>query len=472
MIVLLVSSSARGHAIADAFARSPQNMEIISLCPTANPGIRALAREQHVMNIMNFEQVCAIAKKTQPDFAFIAPDDAIGGGLADALETIGIASVAPKKELAKIESSKGFTRNLLKKHDIDASPKFRVLPSLEGRGRGRGLEQEIRSYIENELHGEYVVKYDALKGGKGVKLSGEHLETIDHGVSYALECIEECGRVVLEEKLIGVEFSLLSFVSGPDVVHMPVVQDHKRAYENDTGPNTGGMGTYSDTNHSLPFLTENDLKRAQEINQLVAHALLREFGIPYKGILYGGFIAVRDGIRLIEYNARFGDPEALNILPLLTSDFAAICLGIVTGELTEDLVHFSRKATVCKYIVPESYPVSKDQKGDIVEFPFSHSAPDRYNLFYGDISEDLNGNLILGSSRTAGIVGIGDSIAQAEAIAQKLCEQVQGPVRFRRDIGKEEMIQKRKDMMKDLRYSSPVSSSRSALPLSTSSTVF
>ncbi|PIR52186.1 phosphoribosylamine--glycine ligase [Candidatus Peregrinibacteria bacterium CG10_big_fil_rev_8_21_14_0_10_49_16] len=447
MRILLISSSARGHALADALARSPQKPDIIAISSTANPGIRVLACEQHVRNVMNLDAVCDVAKRVQPDFAFIGPDDPIGAGLTDRLEELGIPSVAPKKSLARIESSKGFTRNLLKKYGIDASPKFAVLPSLEGGGRGRGLKQEIRSYINDELHGEYVVKYDALKGGKGVKLSGEHLASIDEGVAYAMECIEECGRVVLEEKLIGEEFSLLSFVSGTWVVHMPAVQDHKRAYEGDTGPNTGGMGTYSDADHSLPFLTIQDLERAKEINELVAKAVMRECGMPYKGILYGGFIATRDGIRLIEYNARFGDPEALNILPLLESDFVDICQGIIHGELTEDMVRFAHKATVCKYIVPEGYPVNKDQKGEKVVFPtMCHSEPVRpaggpvevlhnAKIFFGDITEE-NGMFQLGGSRTAGIVGIGDSIEEAEKIAQEFCENVTGPVRFRSDIGK------------------------------------
>jgi len=273
------------------------------------------------------------------------------------------------------------------------------------------------------------------------------LEKTDEGVAYAIACIEECGRVVLEEKLVGTESSLLSFVSGTQVVHMPAVQDHKRAYEGDTGPNTGGMGTYSDSDHSLPFLEKKDLERAKEINQLVAEALLSECGMPYKGILYGGFIVVRDGVRLIEYNARFGDPEALNILPLLESDFVTICLSIINGELTEDLVRFAHKATVCKYIVPEGYPVNKDQRGEEVVFPEG-------NIFFGDISKE-NGILTLGGSRTAGIVGIGNSIAEAETITQKLCEQVKGPVRFRSDIGTELLLMQRKEVLTKLRCPVP-----------------
>lgn len=450
MRVLLISSSARGHAIGEAIVRSPRKPKLMSICPNRNPGLRAIAEEQFVMDIMDFEKILEIARAGKPDFAVIGPDDPIGAGLADALEGVEIPTVAPKKSLARIETSKGFTRELLRKYRIDASPKFRVFSIPENsHGALKEDKKEMYTFIDQELGGSYVVKYDALKGGKGVKVSGEHLQSVDDGIAYAEECLRECGRVVIEEKLEGVEFSLLSFVSGTQVVDMPAVQDHKRAYEGDEGPNTGGMGTYTNADHSLPFLSASDLARAKEINRLTAKALLDECGAPYRGILYGGYMAVRDGVRLIEFNARFGDPEALNILPLLSSDFVGICEGILRGELTDDLVQFERKATVCKYITPRSYPEAKTEKGQQVHFPAD--IPENARVYYGDITEEHDGRLLLGGSRSAGIVGIGRTIAEAEKIAQALCNEVEGPVRFRSDIGTEEMIRKRVEMMRTLR---------------------
>lgn len=449
MRILLITSSARGHALADALHRSPQKPEIISICANRNPGIRAIASEMHVHDIMDFGEIVEIAKKTTPDFAVIGPDDPIGSGLADVLEEIGLPSLAPKKALARIESSKGFARKLLEKHGIDVSPKFRVFEKQKSSSTALANEKKMYTFIDQALRGEYVVKYDALRGGKGVKISGEHLKNTDEGVRYAIDCLNECGRVVIEEKLIGVEFSLLSFVSGTRVVDMPVVQDHKRAYDGDCGPNTGGMGSYTDAYHSLPFLSSYDIERASEINRLTAEALMKECKAPYKGILYGGFIAVNDGVKIIEYNARFGDPEALNLLPLLASDFVSICQAIICGNLSDDMVHFEKKATVCKYIVPNSYPEKKDEKGMEVIFP--EKPPANARIFYGDISEDKDGKLHLGGSRTAGIVGIGDTVAEAEKLAQKLCSEVRGPVRFRSDIGTDALIRKRAAVMKELR---------------------
>jgi len=440
MKVFLVASSAREHAIAEALSRSSHTPEIISACTTRNPGLAQLSHALHVGNILDFAWVAGIANSAKPDLAIVGPDDPIGGGLADVLEGMGIPTVAPKKSLARIESSKSFARDLLMKAAPDSLPKYSVFTSNE--------PKDLNNYITQELGGNFVVKFDALRGGKGVKVSGEHLASAEEGVRFAQECIAECGRVVVEEKLVGIEFSLLSFVSGSQVVDMPAVQDHKRAYEGDTGPNTGGMGTYSDANHSLPFLTEGDLRRASDINRITAGALMRECGEPYHGILYGGFIATADGIKVIEYNARFGDPEALNVLPILSTDFVDICQAITTNELTETLVKFERKATVCKYITPESYPVAKDQRGQPVTFP---PVPTDARLYFGDIAEDDRGTLFLGGSRTAGVVGIAGTIAEAERIAEEYCSLVRGPVRHRADIGTAALVEQRITTMERLR---------------------
>jgi phosphoribosylamine-glycine ligase len=195
-------------------------------------------------------------------------------------------------------------------------------------------------------------------------------------------------------------------------------------------------------------LNSNDIQIAKDLNEQTANALLKEFGEPFRGILYGGFIATKKGIQLIEYNARFGDPEALNILPLLESDFVDICQGIINQELSEDMVSFENKATVCKYITPKSYPESKENRGENVILPEPGA---NARIYFGDITKAEDGSLTLGGSRTAGIVGIGDTIEEAEAIAQKLCKQVEGPVRFRSDIGTKDVIQKRIDLIEEVR---------------------
>lgn len=440
MRILLIAGGAREHAIAQSLSRSSHAPDIVAIGTKKIPGIAALSSDYFIGSPLDHAFVLNVARTCMPDFCFIGPDDPIGSGLADALASIGVPSVAPHKALARIESSKGFARQLMQKYEIDFSPKFRVFTSSEY--TPAELNTSLQQYIEDDLRGEYVVKYDALFGGKGVKVSGIHLDSLHDGIAFARECMDDCGTVVIEEKLVGVEFSYHSFVSGSRVVHMPAVQDHKLAYEGDTGPNTGGMGTYSCADHSLPFLTPSDISLAGEINARVARALMEECGAPYKGILYGGFMAVQGGIRVIEYNARFGDPESLNMLSILSTDFVDICLSIIDGSLDASLVAFEKKATVCKYVVPESYPVGKEQSGMPLTLP--HTLPQSVRLYTGDIAVDTgSGTITLGSSRAVGVVGIADTLSEAERAAETVCKGVVGPVRWRSDIGTDALIHQR-----------------------------
>lgn len=437
--ILLVGNGAREHALAEALTRSGR-VTLVAYAKTRNPGIAALARHYVQGSLSDFAALKKCAQEYMPDFAVIGPDDPIAQGAADVLLEIGIPSVAPLKTLARLESSKSFTRDLLEKYNIPGNPEYKVFYSIAD-------EWAMRTFIE-KLHAHYVVKADGLMGGKGVVVSGEHIHTIDQGIAFAKASIEKFGRVVIEEKFIGQEFSLMSFVDGNHVVDMPAVQDHKRAYEGDCGPNTGGMGTYSDANHSLPFLLPTDIAAAHEITVQTARALTQETGALYKGIMYGGFIAVKDGVRLIEYNARFGDPEALNVLPLLKTDFVDVCEHILAGTLDAITLEFETKATVCKYVVPEGYP-EKPKAGEriTIEQNLNHTYVKQY---YASIDE-RDGELFLSTSRAIAFVGIADTLIEAEEIAEKACISVTGPIFHRRDIGTQELIQKRIDMMKQLR---------------------
>jgi len=238
--------------------------------------------------------------------------------------------------------------------------------------------------------------------------------------------------------LVGEEFSLMSFCDGESLSHMPVVQDHKRAYEKDTGPNTGGMGTYSDSDHKLPFLEDSHINSAHKINEKTAEALKQEFGQGYKGILYGGFIATNAGVQLIEYNARFGDPEAMNVLSILETDFVDICESIISGSLDELNVKYKNLATVCKYAVPEGYP-DNPVKGNKIDVS---NVKNKDMLFYASV-EEKDGNLIQVGSRAIAIIGHGESIWEAEQIAENNISKITGPLFYRKDIGTTELIQKK-----------------------------
>jgi len=438
--ILLVGSGAREHVLAETILRSPQGAELYVFAKTKNPGIMHMAQGYRVGDLMHNEEIVTYAQEIRPDFAIIGPEDPIGNGLVDALFAAGIDTVAPFQKVAQLEASKSFTRDLLAKYKIPGNPRYGVFSDID---EAKRFAQEL----ERDGLG-FVIKADGLTGGKGVKVQGDHFETIDDGMVFARECIAKSGRVVFEEKLVGQEFSLMSFADGVHTVDMPIAQDHKRAFVDDKGPNTGGMGTYSDNDHLLPFLRTEDADEARSITKMVQEALRKETGEFYRGIMYGGFIAVKDGVRLIEYNMRFGDPEVMNTLPLLQTDFLELCSAMIDRSLDQILVSFEPKATVCKYIVPNGYP-DHAVKGEVVVLP--SNIPAGVRLYYGSVDERESGELELCGSRAVAVVGIGDTIAEAEKLAESVASRVSGPVFHREDIGTAGLIKKRIEMMKTMR---------------------
>jgi len=432
--VLLVGSGAREVAIARKIKESSRPVSLFCLSPSVNPHISVLCEKYFTVPLSENQTIAGVAKKLNIDFAIIGPENPLENGLVDALEEEGIPSVAPKKDVARIETSKSFARNILDRCSPEKNPQRKEFSSLDG----------VEEFLQ-KLGGNYVVKHDGLMGGKGVKVSGEHLFSSEEALEYCKKIIGMGGAFLVEEKLIGEEFSLMSFCDGQSCAHMPAVQDHKRAFEGDVGPNTGGMGTYSFANHSLPFLSEKDVGDAQKTNERVTKELYRTTGTRFRGFLYGGFMATKDGIKVIEYNARLGDPEAMNVLSLLKTDFFDICNHIVGGSLKNVDVKFEQNATVCKYAVPKGYP-DNPEKG----FAISIENVDADSLFFAAVKEDKN-KIIATGSRTVACVGIDKEISGAEQKAEAGISRVVGNVFHRKDIGTAALIQKRIENMKKVR---------------------
>jgi phosphoribosylamine--glycine ligase len=428
MKVLLVGSGGREHAMAEAITRDGE-AELSAFMARRNPGIARLAgaillgRETDTVRVRDF------AVKEGVDLAVIGPEAPLEAGVVDLLEESGVPCAGPTRAAARLETDKAFCRDLMATHGIGGCPRYRVFHD----------PGEAVAFIEG-YEGDLAVKPIGLTGGKGVRVMGEHVDR-KGAIAYARSL---GGNVVLEERLAGEEFTLQAFVDGSRLVPAPLVQDHKRAFEGDEGPNTGGMGSYSMPDHRLPFVSDGDYRKAIGIMEEAVRALSRE-GFPYRGILYGQFMSTAEGPRVVEFNARFGDPEAMNVLPIMTTGLAGVICSIVEGTLSESRVRFEPVATVCKYVVPEGYPESP-RTGE----PITIGDTGRARLYYANV-EEREGSLSTLSSRTLAFVGIADTLAEAERVAEDAASSVKGRTYHRRDIGTRELLARRAAHMEALR---------------------
>ncbi len=430
--VLVVGSGAREVAVSRKISESKIKHALFCVSGLENPQIKSLCADYFVCPLSQIKNICEYALLQKIDLVFIGPENPLADGIVNELEAVGISCVGPKKEVAMIETSKAFARNIIEGCAPEKNPKRREFKSLVG----------VESFI-NKLNKDYVIKYDGLMGGKGVKISGEHLASVSDGLKYAQSLVERGGSFLVEEKLIGEEFSLMSFVDGKTCCHMPIVQDHKRAFEGDLGPNTGGMGTYSFADHSLPFLKNSQVIEAQKTNELVVKQLLKETGVRFVGVLYGGFMLTGSGIKVIEYNARLGDPEAMNVLSLMKTDFLKVCGDIVGGALTKNSVEFDGLSTVCKYAVPVGYPNNPSK-----DFVVNCNSKDP-SIYLASVRLVKN-RVVACGSRTVAVVGKDKNVSVAERLAEKLVSSIGGDLFHRKDIGTESLISGRVNRMEKI----------------------
>ncbi len=434
MKILVVGTGAREHAICNAV----KDAELYSIMSNKNPGISRISKFQ-ISSEKDLIGVKKYALDNKIDMAIIGPEAPLEMGIVDELQAAGIGCIGPTKEAARIETDKAFMRDLFETHKINGSIVYKVFDSLEDTG----------DFID-EFGQDVVVKPVGLTGGKGVKIVGEHLEDGEAAKRYVKEIIDNkisgYAQVVIEERLIGEEFTVQAFVDGDKVVPMPAAQDHPHAYEGDQGPITGGMGSYSDKDGLLPFLDKKSYQDSVKIMQDTVNAIKKEVG-PYKGILYGQFMLCKDGPKLVEYNARFGDPEAMNVLPLLKTDFVELCEDIVDGNLKS--ADFKRKATVCKYIVPQGYPET-GKAGQIINVNESKINQEGALVYYAAVNQK-DDKILTSSSRALGLVGIGNTISEAEDICENVTKYVKGDVYHRKDVGTAKLIEKRIKHMTKIR---------------------
>ncbi len=368
------------------------------------------------------------AREVDATLAVVGPEAPLAAGVADALDDAGVYAFGPQEAEARIETDKAFQRRFMREHDIPGCPDFETFEDMEA----------ACEYID-AYDGDLAVKPAGLTGGKGVRVIGDQV-TAEEAKEYLRT--SDYDRVVLEERLVGEEFTVQAFVANGDLRVTPAVQDHKRAYEGDEGPNTGGMGSYSDAGLALPFMTEDDYTDAVEVMEATVEALE-----GYKGVLYGQFMLTETGPRVVEFNARFGDPEAMNTLPVLNTDFLDVLTAAREGDSLPQL-SFQPKATVCKYAVPDGYPTDPESGAKVT---IDEENAGEALLFYASV-DDREDGIYTTTSRSYAVVGVADTITEAEEIAEGALERAgtEG-LRVRHDIGKPDLVQQRIDHMDEIR---------------------
>ncbi len=433
---LVVGGGAREHAIGRALVRA--GAEIVVASPNANPGLERLAASSRRLALDEPEKLVEFATAAGASAAVIGPEAPLAAGAADALRGRGIPTVGPDRSTARLEASKAFCRELLSRHGVTGQPSFVVLTAPE----------EVERAIA-EFAGPLVVKPSGLTAGKGVWVEGVDFPDRREGAVYAKSLLLQGNAVVLEERLDGEEFSLMAFVTDDGIARMPAVQDFKRALEGDRGANTGGMGSYSQRDHLLPFLGAADRDRAQAILD-GAVAALRAEGLPYRGVLYGGFMLTAAGPRLLEFNVRFGDPEGINALTLYEEgNLSDLLLGIASGHLEPNLARFRLRATVVRYLVPPGYG-SRAVAGGLLTLDERAIEAEGVHVLYGSVEAAGPATVRLGSGRGIALVGEASAIHEAGARIESALKHVRGEFYVRHDIGTQADLTRRWEHMRQL----------------------
>ncbi len=403
-----MGNGAREHAIAKKLAE--EDLELHAAMSRLNPGIAALAERVEVMDINdtgNYSRFSGL------DLAFIGPEAPLAAGVADRLSELGVPVVGPMRDIARLEWSKAYARQFLQEHGIEGNPDFKICRTPE----------DVRGFLKD--HPDVAVKPDVLTGGKGVKITGEHLHSLAEVEEYASERIMSDGLVVLEERLRGREFTLQAFTDGRRVEVMPLVRDFKRAYDGDRGPNTGSMGSFSCPDHGLPDLPPEVVERGRSTMEGTVRVMAEEVG-EFKGVLYGGFMNTDRGVYLLEYNVRFGDPEAMNVLSILKKPLTDVGWQIIDGKLLKP--SFEEEATVCVYLVPEGYPVSPKRNA-----PIRIGKPKVSEVYFASVYEE-DGVMRTTGSRSIALLAKGETVAEARERVYRDVDCIEGDLYYRRDI--------------------------------------
>ena len=419
MNILVVGGGGREHAIAYSLSKSPLTKKLI-VAP-GNPGIETFA-ECYPIAADDIDGQCKLAKDMKADIVFIGPEIPLVLGLKNKLSEIGINAFGPSKEAAKLEGSKTFSRNFCKRYNIP-QPNFKYCSDLK----------TAKDQIEF-LNGYCVVKADGLAAGKGVVVC----DTVNEAIEASTQMLEDnkfgdAGKsILIEERITGIEASVFAVSDGNTAIVLGTAQDHKRAYDNNQGPNTGGMGAIS----PAPAINEELNKNIFDNIIMPTINGMRSDGIPYEGILYAGVMLTDQGPKVIEFNCRFGDPETQVVLPRLSTDLVDIVYNTVTNNLENTPIELTDNTAITVVIASNGYP-GTFKKG--IELPSLNKfdKQDDIIIFHSGTAKNENENLISSGGRVLSVTAIGDNIQDCRQKAYKAVEEINWNKGFyRRDIGK------------------------------------
>ena len=420
MNILVLGSGGREHAITWALAKSP-NTDELYVTP-GNGGTAGIATNIPGIDINDAEAVLGFSRDRNIDLVVIGPEAPLVAGVADVLRDAGIAVFGPNAEGAQLEGSKTYSKNFMVENNIPTA-RYQSFTDAES----------AKAYV-NDLGAPIVIKADGLAAGKGVFVA----ETLEDALEAVDTCFEgafgDAGKVVVvEECLQGPECSLLAFVAGGKAQCMATAQDHKRAYDGDRGPNTGGMGVYS----PVPMVTAEQLATMERIMCESAAASAREpFASDYRGVLYGGFMLTEDGPKVLEFNARFGDPETQVILPRLQTDLVDVMMAVAKGDIADLKLSWSDKWAVCVVLASAGYPGAYE-KGKVILGIDEAEALDDVTVFHAGTSVNSDGELVTAGGRVLNVVALGDTFEEARELAYRACALINFEGKqLRMDIGK------------------------------------
>ena len=419
MKILVVGGGGREHAVIKKLKENKSVSTIYAL-----PGNGGIAKDAVCVNIgaKDVENIVKFAVEKKIDYAVVTPDDPLVLGAADALEAAGIPCFGPKKNAAIIEGSKVFSKNLMKKYGIPTAA-YEVFDKAE----------DALSYLESAPL-PAVIKADGLALGKGVIIAETKEEAQNAIRSMMLDKVfgESGSKIVIEEFLSGPEVSVLSFTDGNTIVPMISSMDHKRAEDNDEGPNTGGMGTIAPN----PFYTKAIAEECMKKIFLPTIRAMNAEGRTFKGCLYFGLMITKDGPKVIEYNCRFGDPEAQVVLPLLESDLLTVMRAVTYGKLAETEVKFSNNAAACVVLASQGYP-KKYETGFEITVPESIEQ----SVYYAGVKAGENGTLLTAGGRVLNVTAVAPTLREAVDLAYEKAEQIRFENNYcRKDIGKKALL--------------------------------